>query len=317
MRLWLNRHSAITLAEQLGTQLRQAILSGDLAPGDRLPSTRELARRFHLHANTVSAVYLRLSREGWLQSRHGSGMYVLGTPAFPVSPASAQSPAQSPAQAVDHLLEELTVQAAKLGASPALLRERVQRWLTAPPPSRWLLIEPDPELAAIVAHELSQRLTLPVEIGTLADCAQPQAAARADARILVMPRSQAAVRAALPPEEPIHTLSTRSIAGSLSAYLPVPQGILVGVASRWPGFLTIAETMLTAAGLPAESLLLRDARRRTWQRGLDQTIVVIADILTAPQLPPTLRTIPFRLIAESSLADLLRAEAATQAPASL
>ena len=314
MRLWINRHSTISIAEQLGTQLRQAILSGDLAPGDRLPSTRELARRFHLHPNTVSAVYLRLSREGWLASRHGSGMYVLGPPALP---HAAHAASQSPAQAVDRLLEELTVAAAKLGASPALVRERVQRWLAAPAPCRWLLIEPDPELAAIVAQELSQRLTLPVEIGTLDDCTQPHSAARADARILVMPRSQAAVRATLPPDEPIHTLTTRSIASSLSAYLPVPQGILVGIASRWPGFLTIAETMLTAAGVPAEALLLRDARRRTWQRGLDQTIVVIADVLTARQLPPTLRTIPFRLIAESSLTDLLRSEAAAQTPPSL
>src|SRR5450755_755997 len=54
----------------------QVILSDDLAPGQRLPSTRELARRFRLHPNTVSAGYRQLERERWVEFRHGSGVYV-------------------------------------------------------------------------------------------------------------------------------------------------------------------------------------------------------------------------------------------------
>jgi GntR family transcriptional regulator len=42
-----------------------AILSGDLEPGEHLPSTRELARRFRVHPNTISAGYRQLVREGW------------------------------------------------------------------------------------------------------------------------------------------------------------------------------------------------------------------------------------------------------------
>src|SRR5260221_247002 len=50
--------------------------SGDLRVKQKLPSTRELARRFHIHSNTVSAAYRELHRNGWVAVRKGSGVYV-------------------------------------------------------------------------------------------------------------------------------------------------------------------------------------------------------------------------------------------------
>jgi len=76
MQLWFARGSEVSIREQLVTQIVLGILSDDLAPGQRLPSTRELARRFRLHPNTVSAGYRQLEREHWVEFRHGSGVYV-------------------------------------------------------------------------------------------------------------------------------------------------------------------------------------------------------------------------------------------------
>src|ERR1700683_4995221 len=76
MQLWFARGSEVTIREQLVTQVVLAILSDDLVPGQRLPSTRELARRFRLHPNTVSAGYRQLEKERWVEFRHGSGVYV-------------------------------------------------------------------------------------------------------------------------------------------------------------------------------------------------------------------------------------------------
>ena len=76
MQLWFARGSEVTIREQLVTQIVLGILSDDLRPGQRLPSTRELARRFRLHPNTVSAGYRQLERERWVEFRHGSGVYV-------------------------------------------------------------------------------------------------------------------------------------------------------------------------------------------------------------------------------------------------
>ena len=64
------------LREQLTAQIKLAILSQDLKPGQKLPSTREIARRFKIHSNTVSAAYRELSESGWVDMRAGSGIYV-------------------------------------------------------------------------------------------------------------------------------------------------------------------------------------------------------------------------------------------------
>src|SRR6267142_5417018 len=90
MQLWFARGSEVTIREQLVTQVILGILSDDLAPGQRLPSTRELARRFNLHPNTVSAGYRQLERDRWVEFRRGSGVYIRGSkPGAPLSSALA------------------------------------------------------------------------------------------------------------------------------------------------------------------------------------------------------------------------------------
>jgi DNA-binding transcriptional regulator YhcF (GntR family) len=76
MRFWFIHSGEVSIREQIVTQITLGILSEELAPGERLPSTRELAHRFHLHANTVSAAYQQLESEGWVTSRRGSGVFV-------------------------------------------------------------------------------------------------------------------------------------------------------------------------------------------------------------------------------------------------
>src|ERR687883_700682 len=76
MRLWLSKNSEVPLREQLVAQIVLGIVSDDLKPGQRLPSTRELARRHRIHSNTVSAAYRDLAGRGWVEFRRGSGVYV-------------------------------------------------------------------------------------------------------------------------------------------------------------------------------------------------------------------------------------------------
>jgi DNA-binding transcriptional regulator YhcF (GntR family) len=76
MRLWLSKNSDVPIREQLVTQLILGIVSNDLKVKQRLPSTRDLTRRYDIHANTVSAAYRELARRGWVEFRKGSGVYV-------------------------------------------------------------------------------------------------------------------------------------------------------------------------------------------------------------------------------------------------
>uniref|UniRef100_UPI0034DF1030 GntR family transcriptional regulator n=1 Tax=Streptomyces sp. PU-14G TaxID=2800808 RepID=UPI0034DF1030 len=56
--------------------LRDAVRTGRLAPGTRLPSSRSLAADLGLARNTVAGAYAELVAEGWLSARQGSGTRV-------------------------------------------------------------------------------------------------------------------------------------------------------------------------------------------------------------------------------------------------
>ncbi|MEM7173331.1 MAG: PLP-dependent aminotransferase family protein [Pseudomonadota bacterium] len=76
--LTLDRADPGSLQDQLYDQLRELILSGRLAVGARLPSTRALARELACSRNTTVNAYDRLFAEGYLESQAGSGTYVSG-----------------------------------------------------------------------------------------------------------------------------------------------------------------------------------------------------------------------------------------------
>ncbi|MES9523966.1 PLP-dependent aminotransferase family protein [Streptomyces capoamus] len=78
--------------------LRDAVRSGRLAPGTRLPSSRALAADLGIARNTVTEVYADLVAEGWLTARQGSGTRVApGDPHGPAAPAAPAPPRRTPA----------------------------------------------------------------------------------------------------------------------------------------------------------------------------------------------------------------------------
>jgi DNA-binding transcriptional regulator YhcF (GntR family) len=306
MRLWLNRTGEVSLREQLITQVILAILCKELAPGQRLPSTRDLARRFTIHANTASAAYRELEHQGWLEFRHGSGVYVRASqPAAPLSPQIAAD------FTVDRLIGELVAKARKQGVSESLLRSRLRRWLALEPPSRWLVIEPDPELRRIVIHEMTQSLALPIMGCAPEECADLELLE--GSMPVVLPSKAEAVRKLLPSAVELTTLQVHPVSPELQTYLkrylPEHATDLVGIASRWSEFQRIGRTMLIAAGIAPESLLVRDATRPGWKRGLDATGGVVCDSVTALELPAGVFAMRFNLLDAASLAPLRAMEA--------
>ena len=67
------------LSARIYRQLRDAVLDGRLRAGERLPPTRELARRLAVSRNTVAVAYDRLTADGFLTGRVGAGTYVSGS----------------------------------------------------------------------------------------------------------------------------------------------------------------------------------------------------------------------------------------------
>jgi GntR family transcriptional regulator len=76
MRIEIDPRAPHPPSEQIADQVRFAIASGRIAPGDRLPSVRGLAADALVNPNTVGKAYRDLEREGVLQTRPGDGVFV-------------------------------------------------------------------------------------------------------------------------------------------------------------------------------------------------------------------------------------------------
>jgi len=293
MRFWFARDDEVSIHEQLATQIVLGIVSGELEAGQRLPSTRDLARRFQLHANTISAGYRRLEREGWVEFRHGSGVYVRDT-----------KPEAAPRRelALDGLIAGFFRAARETGAPLVEVRSRLQRWLAMQPPDHFLVIEADEELRQILVTEIGR--AVPFEVRGCAPEDLQKVEVLLGALPVVMPSKRDLVCKDLPDGTDLITLKVRSVPKSLAGYLPVPANLLIGVASRWPEFLKSSKTMLVAAGFHPDSLVLRDARKAGWMRGLKPTAAVVCDCLTSAMLPSGCRAVVFDIIAEESLDEL-------------
>src|SRR5690242_8982293 len=84
----LQRDSRTTLSAQLETELRAAIRSGRLQPGERLPSSRRMATELGLSRGLVQTCYEQLEAEGYLTARPGSATRVAA--AATVSPPTTR-----------------------------------------------------------------------------------------------------------------------------------------------------------------------------------------------------------------------------------
>jgi len=304
MRLWFSRASEISIRDQLVTPDRSEYPQRRSGPrGQRLPSTRDLARRFHLHPNTISASYRQLAHQNWVEFRKGSGIYVR---------EPKQLRAQAPELDLDQLIASFLHSARQIEGRLSVVRSRLRQWLELQPPDHFLLIEPDQELARIVVTEMRRVLTLPVKNCGLDECKD---GTLFEGAVLVAVSLKAKTTRDLLSDNPeLLVLHLRSAGDSLAAYLPAPSNALVGVASRWPTFLKTAHTMLVAAGFDPDCLVLRDSSKPNWRRGLKQISAVVCDSLTAEKLDGIRRVLTFPLLAESSLKELLEYEEFIRSP---
>ena len=72
----LDRASSIPLRHQIYEEWRRGILAGRFSPGDKVPSTRDLAAALGVSRSTVSDAWEQLIAEGYLEAARGSGTFV-------------------------------------------------------------------------------------------------------------------------------------------------------------------------------------------------------------------------------------------------
>jgi DNA-binding transcriptional regulator YhcF (GntR family) len=290
MRLWISRSGEVPIQEQLSTQIILGIVSGDLAAGERLPSTTELARRFRLHANTVRVAYRGLAERGWVEWRQGSGFYV-----------RANGEPEAEPYGLNHLISGFLKTARDQGHTLTDIRAGLMRWLSAQRPDHILVIEPDPDLRDILIAELEDKICIRVEGCDISECSNPAASVGAVAAALSYRAEQ--IREALPPDTILVSLHSSSIPKILSGERRPLDSETVTVVSRWPDFLKRARATLVAVGIDPGALDIRDAHQKGWERGLGRDSFVITDSFLASRLPQCHARI-FPIIADESVAEL-------------
>ena len=72
----VSNHGSRPLYEQIATQIKKAIIDGELKSGDAIPSVRSLAKSLHLSVLTVQKAYATLQEDGFIETTAGKGCYV-------------------------------------------------------------------------------------------------------------------------------------------------------------------------------------------------------------------------------------------------
>jgi DNA-binding transcriptional regulator YhcF (GntR family) len=292
MKLWISKKSEVPIHEQLVTQIILGIVSNDLKTKQRLPSTRDLARRYDIHANTVSAAYRELSRRGWVEFRKGSGVYV----------RSQRESTPNNGLALDQVVGRFLKSLRENGHPLADIQAAVRRSFSVQAPDHFLVLDSDNELREILVVEISQATR--VEVRGAGPDELKTSTALVAAVPVVLYGHFAGFEEPMGAQTDVLVIHSASVAESFEGQTRPPADALVAVVSRWPEFLKWARTMLVAAGLDSDALSLRDARERGWEKGLRSAAFVIADSLMAERIPAGCEVKVFRLIAESSLKEL-------------
>jgi DNA-binding transcriptional regulator YhcF (GntR family) len=121
--LRIDAHSSVAPFEQLRAGIRDAIASGALAAGVRLPTVRALAAELGLAVNTVARSYRELETDALIETRGRLGSFV----------ATTGSPARQELQAAARVFADRAV---ALGFAPREALDLAAAALALPAPAR-------------------------------------------------------------------------------------------------------------------------------------------------------------------------------------
>jgi GntR family transcriptional regulator len=270
MEMVLSRRGGVPVRDQLVAQLELKILSGHLAPGQRLPSVRALARRLEIHPNTVSAAYQDLEAAGRVQLRKGSGVFV-----------RAGGPTALPdAGSLDGMIRLALHAAFRKGYSGVQIRAAVERWLRAVPPERVVVVDPSREMAELLAHEL--RLAIPGHVShcSLEDLGRDRGLL-SGALALCLPYHVEAITRVCP-DAAVEVVNLEIQPADRAAILALPTGSVALIVTHSPTVVPFASILLRS--LRGDEVLVEArllAKVREWTRLLSAADLVFADALSA------------------------------------
>jgi len=290
MKLWITKHSEVSVHDQLVAQITLGIASNDLKNGERLPSTRALARRFGIHQNTVSSAYRELASRNLVRLKQGSGVFI------------SSSDGDRSHRTLEAMFSRFLDDAASEGFSRSQVNELLQNALSTANIDRFLIVEDDAALREILIAEVNDKTgieTAGVSFDEFEGHSVPvrtRLVAMADERIK-FERSY--------PELNCYFLSANSVPAAMTGEARPSAEDMIAVASGWSKFVSFARLYLLAASIDPDSIISCLTTERGWQRKANQGSMIICDSLTARKFPNDERVRVFPLVSRSSVDGLM------------
>jgi GntR family transcriptional regulator len=111
------------ISKQIVDGIRLRIATGELSPGEALPSVRGLAQQLLINPNTVAKAYAELTTERWVEARQGLGLFV-------AKPQQRLSNAERKRR-FDEAVQRFVAEVVTLDIDPEEVEERVADELAA------------------------------------------------------------------------------------------------------------------------------------------------------------------------------------------
>jgi GntR family transcriptional regulator len=112
--------AGLPLHERVAVSVRRAVAAGTLAPGEALPTARDLADAFGVHSNTVLRAYRALRDEGVIELRAGRGAHVRRDLVDPLAAGGAAR------RVLSDRVDALLVEASRYGVGPRELSTMIE-----------------------------------------------------------------------------------------------------------------------------------------------------------------------------------------------
>lgn len=111
----ISNSSGTPIYEQIATQIKEAIMKGELTEGQQLPSIRALASLARVSAITTKRAYEELEAQGFVNAMQGKGCFVAG--------GNAEVLREERLRGIERLLAQAVEESRALGIPAAELRE--------------------------------------------------------------------------------------------------------------------------------------------------------------------------------------------------
>ena len=111
------------ISKQIVDGIRLRIATGELSPGEALPSVRGLAQQLLINPNTVAKAYAELTAERWVEARQGLGLFV-------AKPQQRLSNAERKRR-FDEAVQRFVGEVVTLDIDPEQVQERIAEELAA------------------------------------------------------------------------------------------------------------------------------------------------------------------------------------------